>query len=442
MRLKQVSFASFMLALALLCASCANHRLVPEQARSAADPATEVASPQIVLEFWHTYSELEKKVFETSVLPLFEQQYPNIRIHPVQKDYTEQLKMNILAAVADHKQPDIMRMDIIWVPELAKLGVLEELSSLEGFPEIKQQFIGSLIETNRYQGLYYGLPVNANTKMAIFNMRLLREAGLQKPPSSFDELVAAQQRLSDKYPGLSSIGICCAGAWGTLPYFWTFGGKLTDEHYTKASGYLDSPESMAAIRKLKLWFDEGKISPSILTGEPGTWDGILKGDLLMIDEAHWFYSVNAFGDNESLLQDTEPGLIPDDAGAGTSIIGGENLVLFNSSRHKEAAWRFMRWMMTEEPQSIMAETGLIPTVRSLQYSNENNAVENNVKQHKWFAPYIEQLARALPRPPVSTWTQIDDEYARMIEYILSDELPLEQAVQQSVKRIDALLQGQ
>lgn len=422
------------LLLALLLASaCTSQRLVPAPSGSnGGEPPEEAADGQVVLEFWHTYSELEKDVFEREVLPLFEEQHPSIRIHAVRKEYTEHLKTNILAAVADHTQPDVMRVDIIWVPELAKLGVLAELSAMEGFDELAGQFIGSLIETNRYQGRYYGLPVNANTKMAIFNMKLLREAGLDAPPATFAELIAAQQRLAPQHPGLASIGICCAGAWGTLPYFWTLGGKLTDGQYTRASGYLDSEASLAAIRTLKEWYDSGVMSPSIVTGDPGTWDGILKGDLLMIDEAHWFYSIHAFGDNGQLLRDTQPGLIPDGANKGTSIIGGENLVLFSNSRHQEAAWEFIQWMMTEEPQAIMATTGIIPTVQHLQADSGN----------EWLAPYLEQLASALPRPPVSTWTQIDDEYARMIEYILAGELPLEQAVRQATARIDALLQDQ
>ncbi len=428
----KVRLMFFSLAIAALLAGCASRSLLPGEAGKKQAPASKPSDSKIVLEYWHTYSELEEAVFREKLLPLFESEYPDIEVNAVRKDYTEQLKTNIVAAAADRKQPDVMRLDMIWVPELARLGVLEALSGLEGFQAVKERFIGSLIETNRYKDSYYGLPVNANTKAAIFNMRLLKEAGLQSPPQSFEELLEAHKRLAASHPNLSSIGICCTGAWGTLSYFWTFGGKLTDEGYRRATGYLDSPESIAAIKQMKLWYDQGIISPSIITGEPGTWDGMLKGELLMIDEAHWFYTVNSSGENKELLQDTVLSLFPRHNNEGTSVIGGENLVLFTNSANKEAAWRFIRWMMTEEPQRIMAETGLIPTIKQMEISNPN----------EWYIPYLKQLDKAMPRPPVSTWTQIDDEYSRMIERILSDELPLEEAVRSSAERIDQLLRSQ
>lgn len=417
---------------ALLLAACTNRSLLPAESGKPISETDGASSNRVVLEYWHTYSELEEDVFKDQLLPLFEAAHPDIQIKAVRKDYTEQLKSNIIAAAADGNQPDVMRLDMIWVPELAKLGLLEELSRMEGFESIKEQFIGSLIETNRYKDSYYGLPLNANTKAAIFNMKLLREAGLNSPPRSFAQLMEAQNRLFSAHPNLSSIGICCTGAWGTLSYFWTFGGKLTDEQYRQATGYLDSSESIAAIRQIKDWYDQGVISTSIITGEPGTWDGLLKGELLMIDEAHWFYSVNEYGDHKELLKDTELGLFPNDANEGTSVIGGENLVLFNPSRNKEAAWLFIQWMMTEEPQRLMAATGLIPTIKQLEISNDK----------EWFAPYLKQLDKAKPRPPVSTWTLIDDEYSRMIERILTDEQKLEEAVHSSALKIDELLRNQ
>ena len=417
-----------LLLMATLLTACAPRSLVPDNGPpEAMEPPPEAA--RTTLEFWHTYSELEERVFREEVLPLFEQDHPEIRIQAVRKDYTEQLKTNIMASAADGQQPDVMRMDIIWVPEFAKQGLLTELSTLEGFENLQAQFIGSLLETNRYGEGYYGLPVNANTKAAIFNMRLLREAGLSEPPSTFTELVVAQQRLSASYPSLSSIGICCAASWGTLPYFWTFGGELTDEAYTQATGYLNSPQSLAAIAKLKDWVERGIISRSILTGDPGTWDGILKGDLLMIDEAHWFYSANRDGEHAEVLADMQVAPFPGDVMPGTSIIGGENLVLFSNTRHSEAAWTFIRWMMQPQPQLLMARTGLIPTIRDVQPAGGE----------AWFTPYSSQLDHALPRPPVPAWTQIDDEFARMIERILTGEQPLEEAVRDSAARIDELL---
>lgn len=416
--------------LCLTLLSCMKSSLLPE----GTDPSNKErkSDVRVVLEFWHTYSDIETKVFENKVIPLFESEHPGIKIHPVRKDYTVQLKNDILAAVADNKQPDMMRMDIIWVPEFAKNGTLADISEMDGFTEIRDQFIGALIKTNLYRNKYYGLPVNANTKVAIYNKNLLKQAGLDAPPETFDQLIQALKRLQQDKPDIYGMAICCSGGWGTLPYFWTFGGRLTDENYTRASGYLDHPDSIAAISKIQKLYLDRVIGPSITGGEPGSWDGVLQGKVMMIDEAHWFYTVQSTGDNKDLLKDMVIGMFPDDVHQGTSIIGGENLVLFQNSKHSAESWTFMKWMVTEKPQEMMAETGLIPTIKHMQ----------DVIRNPLFTSYLQQLNRAQPRPPVSAWTDIDNVYTKMIERILTQEQPLEEAVHSAVMEMDLLLAEQ
>ncbi|MDQ6423129.1 extracellular solute-binding protein [Paenibacillus sp. LHD-117] len=433
-----------LLLVAAALAGCMRASLAPEIDGERTENG-DVGKYAVELEYWHTYSDLEQEVFLAKVLPLFEKQYPHIRVNAVRKDYTDQFKDTLLFAVADNKQPDVMRMDIVWVPEFAKKEALAELSGMPGFKAIKDTFIGSLIQTNMYKGGYYGLPVNANTRAAIYNKTLLREAGLTEPPTTFEELEAAAERLRASKPEAYGIGVCCSNGWGMLPYFWTLGGELTDPQYTKASGYLNGEGSRAALSRMKDWLDRGIVSRSVLGEVPGTWDGILKGQLMMIDDAHWFHTVNATGPNKELLDDVVIGLFPGSgqaggqgaaaadadgkAATGTSVIGGENLVLFEQSEHKQEAWEFIRWMTSEEPQRIMAETGLIPTIQGLE-----NSVPNPI-----FKPYLEQLKRAKPRPPVPNWTAIDEEFARMVERIMAGELTVEAATDQAAVQIDGLL---
>ncbi len=416
-----------MIVIGLLVSGCMQVKLVSDD--ESIGSALQSEESIIELQFWHTYSELELEVFNSRVLPLFEAEHPDIKIIAVRKDHTGQLKDNVQAAVADNKQPDVMRMDVIWVPEFAKNGSLMDLSRMEDFDEIYNTFIGSLLESNMYKGKYYGVPVNANTRAAIFNKQLLKEAGLDHPPATFEELEEATRRLQLQRPDVYGIGICCSNVWGSLPYFWTFGGHLMDENYTRASGFLNGSGSIAALQKMKDGLDEGIISPSIIGGEPGTWDGILKGQLLMIDEPHWFYTVNKTGPNKELLKGVEIGLLPNDVNIGTSVIGGENLVLFEKSPFKQEAWEFIQWMVTEEPQKIMSETGLIPTIKNLQGKNQNPI----------FDVYLEQLDHANPRPPVPAWTKIEDVFARMLERILTDEQTILEAVNEAAMIIDVLL---
>ena len=199
------------------------------------------AKPEKVkLEYWHTYSDGEEKVLVDKIKPMFEQSHPNIELNLVRMPY-EGLKDQVIAAVAGDAAPDLMRMDIIWVPELGKMGALAKLNDMPGFEDLKSTVFDGPLSTNQYDGNYYGVPLNTNTKVAIYNVDTLKEAGLTEPPATLDELVKAAEILKSK--GKQGIGISGMGSWSILPYFWSLGGKLTSDDYKQVDGYLNSPET-------------------------------------------------------------------------------------------------------------------------------------------------------------------------------------------------------
>lgn len=380
----------------------------------------------VTIEFWHTYSDSEEKIFNEQVIPLFEKQNPNIKVKATRMPY-EGLKQQVIAGVAGDAAPDLMRMDIIWVPEFAKMGALMPLDDNEGFAEIKGQLFEGPLATNFYNGKYYGLPLNTNTKVAIYNKGLLSEAGLSEPPKTFEELVKAAEALKAK--GKFGIVIGGAHAWGVLPYFWTLGGNITDEGYTKASGYLNSPESVAALEKLAELNKQGFIAPPLLGGEPGAWDGIKNGDYFMVDDGPWFYSILGQEANDK----TVPALLPSGNAGSLSVVGGEDLVIFTNSKHPEEAWTFAKFLMTEEPQILMAQTGLIPT-------NVKAANSDKVLSVPFIKPYIEQLKTAKPRTPHPSWAKIEESLGLAFEKVFRGEITPKEALDQAAKEIDGFLQ--
>lgn len=404
----------------------ANTNTTPSNESSNDQAKDEGKSPEpVTIEFWHTYSDTEEVIFNEQVLPLFQSQYPHITVNATRMPY-EGLKQQVIAGVAGDAAPDLMRMDIIWVPEFAKLGALTALDDKEGFAELKDQLFPGPLATNFYNGQHYGLPLNTNTKVAIYNKALLAEAGLSEPPKTFDELVAAAKTLKAK--DIFGIGIGGTGPWTTLPYFWTLGGSVTDEAFTRASGYLNSPESVAALEKILELNQAGLLAPTILGGEPGTWDGV-KEKYLMIDDGPWFYSILG----EDALKLTVPALLPSGAGGSVSVVGGEDLVIFSNSKHPEEAWTFMQFLMTEEPQTIMAQTGMIPT-------NMKAANSDKVLAVPFIKPYIEQLRTAKPRTPHPNWGKIEESLNLAFERAIRGEATAKEALDQAAQEIDSFLQ--
>ena len=55
-------------------------------------------------------------------------------------------------------------------------------------------------------------------------------------------------------------------AWNILPWIWSFGGAVTNEDFSKATGYINGPQSVAGVQFLADLFDSKALSPSILGG--------------------------------------------------------------------------------------------------------------------------------------------------------------------------------
>jgi multiple sugar transport system substrate-binding protein len=346
----------------------------------------------------------------------------------------EGLKDQVIAAVAGDAAPDLMRMDIIWVPELASKGALKKLNDLPGFDDVKASVFESPLQTNFYKGDYYGVPLNTNTKIAVYNADTLKEAGLDRAPATMDELVEAARALKGK--NKQGIGISGIHAWGLLPYFWSLGGTVTNEDYTKVDGFLNSPESIKALETIVSWNKEGLVIPALLGGEPGAWDGLKSGQYMMIDDGPWFFSI-LMGDAANKfnpIDKTVRALLPAGPGGSRSVVGGEDLVSFSNSKHPEEAWTFMKWMLGEEPQQIMVEAGMIPTNK-----NAANAIDTN--KNPYIAPFIEQLNTALPRTPIPQWGEMETIFNLSFEKAIRGEQTAAEALNEAVKQINAVLGG-
>jgi multiple sugar transport system substrate-binding protein len=376
---------------------------------------------------WHTYSDVESWTFEQEVIPAFEQEYPDIKVTAVKRPY-DIMKGALISETTSGSGPDVVRLDMAWVPEFAKLGLVDPVDNFPEFALISKKIHPIALETNKYSGKYYGLPLNLNTKAAIYSKQLLKEAGLENAPSTMDELVSLSERT-----GLP-LGVGGINTWTLLPYFSGLGGKLTNENYTKSIGYLDSAESIRAVKTLKRLLDKGLISEDSLSGKLDRWQAVLENKLLMIDEGPWYYTilshVNGISEAE-LLEKTIVAPFPHNKGEKGSIIGGENLVLMKSSTHKQAAWTFMKWMAGIPAQQIMFQTGLLPA----------NMEANESQEHlsPTIRPYVESLNDSFLRPPVTNWAKIDKEFNEKFDQMLRGQIPIETGLKQLASQIEQWL---
>jgi multiple sugar transport system substrate-binding protein len=384
----------------------------------------------VTINFWHHYSAQspENETLTNVLIPKFEEENPGIKVNAVSHEWAD-LHDKILISAQSDTLPDVARLDSAWVPEFQKMGILVPLNQeMQDFDEVAGKLLESAMTTAEIGGDNYGLALNTNTKILYYNTEAFEAAGLTAP-ATMDEFVedcrklagtneAGQQVWGYDEPGLAGWNLC--------PFIWSMGGSLTNEDQTKASGYLNSPETVEAIQTLADLYQEGAIT-GWNSGDIPMTDGFGTGRYMMLLEGPWKVSEMA-GAYPDFKYATAP--VPEGKGGSISVLGGEDIGMFNTA-NKDAAWKFMKFMTDEFAQEEMAKCGQIPC--------NIEAMNSDTVKNADFAPYIEQLKTAKSRPTVASWSEIDSELTAAVSEVMNGEKTAQEAMDDLAPKVDELL---
>jgi multiple sugar transport system substrate-binding protein len=381
--------------------------------------------------FWHAYSSdsPEVKTLSTVLIPMFEKSHPTINVEQVAVPY-DSLHQKLLTATAGGTLPDVVRSDIIWVPELANLGVLAPLDKqMKDFKSLAKATFPGALATNAWKGHYYGLPLDTNTRVLMYNSDALAEAGLTAPPKTWGQL----QTLSSKLQGKGAVAFADGGTsgWSILPWIWSGGGSLTNKQLTKATGYLNSARSVAAVQFFVNLHTRGEAKFGNVDGGMQTSDGLAQGKFATILDGPWMFPIFA-GQYPSFKLKT--GLVPaGPGGKSISVVGGEDVVMTQSSKNKAAAAEFIRFLLSKPAQTEMAKVG--------QMSIRKDLKAELTKIHPYYATFIDQLATARPRTPHPAWPKIDAIIDSSVAKAIKGDATVKESLTDAARQIDALLAG-
>lgn len=416
---------SLMLVLGCLsaCASAPAQEAATEapEATEEAVVEPEATAEPITLTFWHTYGDGEEEQLKNVVLPMWNELHPEITIEAVRQDGGQFHEM-IVTSFGTGQSPDVARIDIVNTAAYAAQGGLVALSDNEDFAALKDTFLEGPLSTNLYQGSYYGLPLDTNCKAAVINTAIMKELGIEGAPATMEEFIAAAETR-----GTYSLNVSGVGDWDLYPYFWLFGGQLTDEGFTKASGYLDGSASVASIQTMLDLHAKKVFTIRDVDGTVDAWDGITS-EYAMFFEGPWFFGSY----EEKLSQGIIAATIPTYNGRSASVVGGENIAVFATSKHADAAYEFAKFMTSEAVQLAMLEKGQLPVLKSL-VSNEK------VLGNPVWSVYMAQLESASARIPSPNNEQIKQAWSDAMTEIFVNGADVQATLTAAAQQIDALL---
>ncbi len=343
------------------------------------------------LTWWDTSDPTNEGPAFEQLIEQFNEEYPDVTINYQSVPFGEAQNKFKTAAESGKGAPDILRAEVAWVPEMASLGYLFALDGTALLDDA-DDFLETPMSSNVFDGQTYGVPQVTDTLALLYNKELFEEAGIDAPPTTWDELEETAATIK-RETGADGAYLHAAGYF-TLPFMYGEGGDLVDAESQEI--VVDSEANVAGLtRAQELARSEGIAKPVAGDEAYGTMMSLFtEGKAAMIINGPWevrnISDAPGFGGFENL------GVAPVPAGSEQTgaPVGGHNYVIWSGMEDAkaEAAIAFVDFMSSAESQAFIAEElGLLPT-RSSAY--ELDAVTENER----VAAFQEAVEASVARP--------------------------------------------
>lgn len=374
------------LALALIAGACGGDDgsdATPEEDETpvAGDEPTDTPAASGAMQMWERTGGNAPMV--DALVAAWNEENPD---RPIELTYVQhdQMVPNLARAIASGDVPDLMGLDLIYGPEFASLGHLEDVTDLLGDDPALETASPGHIEVATWDDRLYGVPLYADVSVLFWNKDLFREAGLdpETPPASLEDIhdmAAAITDLGDGNYGYYLPGNCAGcNIFTFAPMIWA----SDQDAKIEPTGPGDEPLVGDGIKPVLEWarmmHQEGLIDPAAQAETGETFAEVFgSGNVGIMGTGNF---------NVALLQDQNPDLdlgvtvIPGlESGQAASFAGGDIVTVPKGSERVEDAVDFMKWLLTDEVQLEVYAKELNMTTRTDLLDNEYFNANEDVK---------------------------------------------------------------
>jgi multiple sugar transport system substrate-binding protein len=316
------------------------------------------AEDQVTIEFAYPYSHLFDVTYE-AMMPAFQAAHPNIEVkfRATYESYEDATNTVLREAVAGNL-PDVSMQGLNRQAPLVDKGIAQSLAPFiaaeadfetEGYHE-------AMLSLSTFDDEVYGLPFSISLPVGYYNMDILRSGGIEKLPTTWDEVIAACKTM--KANGIDNPifwGWNITGNWFVQALLWSQDKAIVEDGRVT----MDSPEALVALEQMQEIFTECEMQNL-------QWKAALSsfsaGDVGMM-----FWSTSALGAVERSQGDFElvTGPFPGLDGAPMGLPAGGNAAMLTSTSDdpavREAAWTWLKFITSGEGAAEVAKTtGYMP----------------------------------------------------------------------------------
>lgn len=417
--LRRFAAATLALALLLMLAACGGtpSSQAPAASQDASAAASSEAAPaqgtgeERVINFWLNKYGGDPAAQDAILTELTDEFYEQtgIRVKYSIIDWDQSLTKLTLASTGG-EAPDVY--DIYFTASLLQMG------NGEYGPAEIDDVIADLGEENYseagkaesyHDGHWYGIPWRADTRILLYNKEYFAEAGIENPPTTWDEMMdyAEQLTVRDANGNIDRAGLLWNVGNGRFDQTWKCllegaGGSILNEDYTAAAFNSDAGRETLAMMRAPI--DEYNVMPA--TCIDPSFDPVAE---FMAGKAAMVLGVGASTKKNintmapQMADAVGAAMIPSKDGTGnSSVASAASFALMRGSKDPEAAKEFLRFLGSTEVMTRWT------TAINMLNCNEAVMADPYFSEDEWLSVFGEQLKHAGPMDqPVASFSQMD-----------------------------------
>jgi multiple sugar transport system substrate-binding protein len=360
-------------------------------------------------------------------------------------------------AAVSGEGPDVTQAGTTQVPFFAALGGFENLQDKVSQIGGASAYAPGIWKTSQVEGQdgTWGVPWFTEARTIYYRKDALKAAGVD-PATAFTSQAALKDTLT-KLKAVKEVGgkpISPFGGPGKkaydlvhnlMPWVWDAGGaELSDDN---TSSTINSPQAVQGVKFATDLVSEGLWDKSMLERDGQQVEDQFKGGRLAVFiGGPWVLqsAKRADDDTWSAAARKNVGVAPMPGGEsnkGYTFIGGSNLMVMKSSKHKDAAWALIKYLSDDKVQSDYAGLmGMFPA--RLKPQEQEGTVDAD---HEAFYAAIKDQGRSYA--PIAQWAQVENAYKNQFGQILDkaagkgtlSDADIQSQLDKAAKEADGLL---
>ena len=361
----------------------------------------------------------------------FEAAHPDVDV--VIEDVSwDNLQQRLATDIAGGTAPDVSVIATRWVLDYAQNDIAEPLDSYIT-PEFRSRFYENLIIPGVVGDKTYLLPILASTRALYYNKGLYEKAGVTEVPKTWDDLLAASQKVKEKGEGAYGFGIqgkeIETDTYWYFP-FWSYGGDIVKN----GKSGIASDAGVKAVNLYKSFIDKGLSQPSPTGSNRQDIETLFKqGRLGAMVSGPWLR-----GQIASEAPNLSYGMAPMPEGTERLTWGGsDSMMLFKSSPNKELAWKFIEEgiFAKETRLEFTLSEGFLPVLKE-EMDDPRLANDASLKIFASMLP-IAKFAPLIPQ-----WEQVVAATTSALQQVYLGQADAKTALDGAAAQIDGLIAPQ